>query len=982
MLPLRSPQSFQLPHQGVSDDDDDILQSHAIPSLNMFFLLTRTRIFLYQAKPLAPIAFHKRTSEAINVFGHNKTLRDNLNYGNIVNGLSTEGFSDPAVGDRWYFYVITENNFILVYQISTRTTEKMVFREYGVTTPNLNEELMEEKPNDGNNDDVDDEILTVYDIKEDSRIIQNGYALSKQRGFFHFLNSAEMNDELPIRTAELRLHVVLKFDHDILDVMGVMIQQHPSHFLMVLFKHGLQLLKLEDFKLIENNLIQVEDGIRLFFSNKSIYVLSKNENIYLFNTILFEEEKIEVQKIFTADSSQVLTAATIFYDILLLSFGKTLVYYDLDSKIKENELILPERIVQITKLSDDYFAFLTEGNSIMFISKWGNVIQTASIAGTENLNHLSTIDGKLLVVGAKGFFHYWDFWRNVSPSFSNFRSNKTFCLVNDNNDILLYSQMGEAVNTSAFQTIKLPTKTLNNYVTHCEINGSLSLLAVYISNKKILLVNVLNTNTWLTFENLILTDCYWVEEDYLLCHLEDEESGTQTLECFYFPLTAPSQTKNLEDLRIWSWEVHHTLKVKTLSVNTLSDYKLLKIKEKKNSTSMDIDTDKVLYKTAEILVTLSNSTVVVFDVISSIHPAGINLIRKFHQLGSYDLPEHSLKGLKWLYKYKDGFIAWISDQLVRIGRQEDGEWKFSIAFDRIENILEIVGDNIVLISGNNIYIYSFEFIWAGDDPLITIPILEEEYPISISLDTATVHNISSVTTENSARLSVSHGIYLDQIVARSLALGTDITAIDLKYHDLKHYKFSLEKILSSKILAQEDLKQILSLIDAYDFNTDGVVKEVGKLDIIGNCLRKIETKHWEFLFQNLELTPKDLITRSIELAEPKILGSLLMVFLNYDDNVLEPSIQPKTSKKEKKKGRKHRKNGQKDSKETSSVPTLLKDDELILQVLRIFVSAASLSPTREQALQYWDFALQLIRFLRALDSKSDSNIVERCLELL
>ena len=60
----------------------------------------------------------------------------------------------------------------------------------------------------------------------------------------------------------------------------------------------------------------------------------------------------------------------------------------------------------------------------------------------------------------------------------------------------------------------------------------------------------------------------------------------------------------------------------------------------------------------------------------------------------------------------------------------------------------------------------------------------------------------------------------------------------------------------------------------------------------------------------------------------------------------------------------------------------LKDETVIGQVLKIFVSTATLSTTKEQAQEYWDFALQLIRFLRALDSKGNTTLAQTCLDMI
>ena len=106
--------------------------------------------------------------------------------------------------------------------------------------------------------------MTVFDKRVSHKIIQNGYTVDKQRGFFQFLtNTTEALDELPIRKLDLRLKIVLKFDHEIIDVVGFSEDggddQKSEERLVILFSHGLQLLNLREFKLEDNVLIEIHN---------------------------------------------------------------------------------------------------------------------------------------------------------------------------------------------------------------------------------------------------------------------------------------------------------------------------------------------------------------------------------------------------------------------------------------------------------------------------------------------------------------------------------------------------------------------------------------------------------------------------------------------------------------------------------------------------------------------------------------------------
>ncbi|CDO91793.1 unnamed protein product [Kluyveromyces dobzhanskii CBS 2104] len=991
MFPVKPPQSFQLPGRFIEGIDEDIIQTLEAPNTNHFLFITKTRLFVYQAKPFAPLACHERTNESVELFGYNFGIRDNLPFGSKIKGFFKDQFCDPVIVDRWYFYVMTRNNFLLVYELYTKTSENAVFKEYGIplnlsSGGNLLQSVVD--------DDIDDEVLTVFSAKENHKVIQNGYTISKQKGFMQFMRNDDIAEEMPIRRTELRLNVVLKFDHLIIDVIGIIAHdkdqpEQTNQYLLVLFDHGLQILKLEDFKLIENKLIHVIGGMRLKHCAEQILVLTSDGAQQSVQHIIFGEQKIESHSLVSTEFAGAFKDSVVFDHLLIIAYEKYLIYYDVLDKIVISKQPTSFKISCISALSSDAMVLLAENNSIVFMSKWGNILLSMAVNQADfKILHSSIIDTKLLVSGTNGTLQLWNLWKKSESSLSNFRTNKVFTLINDNNDILLYSPMSDSTNTSAFQTIKLPTKTVNNNVTVCKTNGILTLMVVYVANKGILLINFLNSNKWISFDQVDIKGIEWLSDDYLLCHFTDDENEKESVKCYHFPSLRHDST-SLEDFKVWEWEVPNGQRLDNFFANTLSTYKALKFAE--DSDEEGDNSSKKLFVTSEILMVLSNSRVVIFDALCSVHPTGVNLVQKFHQYKTFNFPENSLRGLKWIYRYKDGFIAWIKDELVIIGQQEDEQWRFQVAYDRLEQILEKSEDSLVIVSGNEVLLCDFAHVWAVDDPLISTPVIEEEYPISISLDTATFHNISCISTQKLTKLSISHSVYLDKIVDRNLALGVDGNKIDEKYRDLKHYKFSLEKILSNKVLEHENLDSILALIDTYDRNSGDVVTEVGKLEIIGNCLRKIETEHWDYLFENLNLTPRDLITKCISLSEAKILGTMLMVFLNYDDGGIEANaeVPPKTpsQKKKKKKSNKKNKNqntntNTKDPSPDTSVFNILKDETVIGQVLKIFVSTAILSTTKEQAQEYWDFALQLIRFLRALDSKGDTTLAQTCLDLI
>ena len=133
MLPVKPPQLFHLSDRHIEGIDEDIIETISAPNSNNLLFITKTRLFVYQAKPLAPLACHERTPESVELFGVNKGIRDNLPFGSNVKGLLKNQFSVPVIENKWYFYVITENNFLLVYEVFTRTSESTVYKAVSYT---------------------------------------------------------------------------------------------------------------------------------------------------------------------------------------------------------------------------------------------------------------------------------------------------------------------------------------------------------------------------------------------------------------------------------------------------------------------------------------------------------------------------------------------------------------------------------------------------------------------------------------------------------------------------------------------------------------------------------------------------------------------------------------------------------------------------------------------------------------------------------
>lgn len=286
LWPISPPQLLKIPPRNTKLDngpinDDDILQSMALPQANVLIILTPTRVLIYNFKPMALVASHERTTASLKEFGENRSMKRSAPYNDIIEGLISKKDSQYLLWHqgKLVFYVMTDKNFLLTYQILKNCTNEIIFKEYGIPViePLL---LNEEEMNSGDYDfSTDDDTLTVFDKNNSSKVIQNGFGITKEKGFLHFLSNQENIDELPVKKLELRLKVVLKFDYEIIDMIGIKTfskvgDGRYEEVLIVLFPHGLQLLTILDFKVSKSSLVEVKNGVKTIVCNKQLMVLS------------------------------------------------------------------------------------------------------------------------------------------------------------------------------------------------------------------------------------------------------------------------------------------------------------------------------------------------------------------------------------------------------------------------------------------------------------------------------------------------------------------------------------------------------------------------------------------------------------------------------------------------------------------------------------------------------------------------------------
>ncbi|CAI4034976.1 hypothetical protein SMKI_12G1130 [Saccharomyces mikatae IFO 1815] len=1018
LWPISPPQLFKIPPRnskldgGPRTDNDNILQSMALPQANVLIMLTPTRVLIYNFKPMALVASHERTTASLQEFGDNRSMKKSASYNDTIEGLISKKDSQYL---SWHqgkliFYVMTDTNFLLTYQILKNCTNEIIFKEYGI--PVIEPLLMNEAEANSTEYDynTDDDTLTVFDKNNSSRVIQNGFGITKEKGFLHFLSNQENIDELPVKKLELRLKVVLKFDYDIIDMMGIKTfskvgDGRCKEVLIVLFPHGLQLLTILDFKVSKSSLVEVRNGSKIIVCNKQLMVLSHDAEEKQTIVSIIDIEKQAVEAIPLPDTPDKLLTCLEVNGYLVVVYKEKIISFDSRNKKICHSWKPPFIIKLCDRINDEILLLISEDNTnIFFYTEFGNLL-FATYADDDDCNEDNNdenskdesekersaryeisdfvcLDKSLITVSHSGEYQFWKLWEETKQTQFDFRNPKCYVLTNTNNDVIIYSPVtSSSLNNDNLQVIKLPTKTFNNHIAFVKINSSLRLLATYVSNKNILLIHNLETNGWTSFTDQNVLDLHWLGDNYLICHMKNDDSST-SLKCLQIPLQEENLDIELSEYVIWEYIIPENTIVFSVHVNTLFRHKLLKIKSKDHKASEK--QAEALFKTGEVIL-VTDARTIVFDVLSTVHPCGLNLVKSFYQYLKINIPIDVLPNrIGWITNMKDGLLFFADRKFIKLYKIEGGGWQTLTLLNNIERIIDIMKDEIFVVQDHNYVVYSLEDLWDGKRPLVSIPIEEDLYPISITPETATTHTLHCIFNSRFSKLVVKHQIYLDQLILAKLTDNISLEDISNDYRSLRPYKFALEKILSTKILQSDSLEDILRLIKMYD-NSDpkhntSIPSHSGMLEIISNCLRKIETKYWNHLFINLKMTPRDLLALCIEENEARMLGVLLLVFLNYDEKDLVDDLQFRKSDVETKINQTI--NYTPARKSDKSVSNLLKDEQLMLKVLELLVTSAANTTDPVKATDSWDMCFQLIRLLKELDRENNTQLVQKALERL
>lgn len=1042
LWPFSAPKQFKISKRSgsipldSSIDDVEILDSILLVNLNILIMLTRTRILIYNYKPMALVATYFRTSKSVEEMGLNKSLFHSTNLHHSIPQTSNQDInhSNSDKIDQfmaWYhgkitFHCLTDKNIILTFQILKDSSQLTTFREYGL--PIINSELLNNELEQDIEFNMDDDLLVVYDEHNSSKILQNGIITSKDVGLmqmiFHPRNKDHSDsysgyddtngdNSISIKSVEMILKAVFNFDYDIIDILGFKqfystdneLDNRIHNFsenLFILSSYGLQILKLDGSKLKDRKLIKLTNGFKILHCNNNLFVASDANSPFVeIHKINIENESIQ-ETIAINNTEKIIDIIPISTNLFLFVSPRKLIHFDIESKEITYQFETPFTIKLINKTCNNSLLLISDENTMLFYTIFGNLYFSTEYDKDDSMSYplfdytdFSFFDNILVTMTKTGHYQAWEFWKESLNTQFNFRTFNSNILYHGNN-ILYYSPQSDSNrNTNNGSIINLSSKTENNNISLVKTSGNMKLLATYVNNKEILRIKNLETNTWYWYPDMKIVDMYWLGNNYLVLDTI-LENDVRALQCINVPLQIPLN-KELHDLVIWDFAIPNDLKVYSIHVNSLSRYKPIKIRSKSTNQLKE----GKFYKTAEIIL-ITNKSILIFDVISTVLPNGINLIKKIFQYKKIGILKNSLSlsNINWAMTYKDELLVYSHYKFYKIGNLEADHWKIIELFDNVEKIVDTYLGSIMFIKGKQFIICTIDELMNAELETININIDEDNYPLSLSLKTATINSLHTVFNKNFCRNVMKHKIFLDKLIEYKLRTNCPIDQITRELHTSKHYKFALEKILSLSILENKDITKIIELVKScpstnvsVDADGEHIHKYSDMLEIIGNCLRKIEMKHWNILFKKLNMTPRDLLQYCIEGDEAKMLGVLLLVFLNYNEAELIHDLKTANEETESNNSSKssisvlsgtHEENAATNTTNDTvgNKTKSLSDDELMLRVLEILVRSASKATDRVRAQETWDMCFQLVAFLRNLDRQNGSQLVQKALEFI
>ncbi|XBW34643.1 hypothetical protein QEN19_000210 [Hanseniaspora menglaensis] len=561
LWPIHTCQTFHLVQEtDQSHEDINIIDTIALEQINAFIILTEQRVLIYQAKPFVPVLIYKRSDESLLQFGVNEKLYYNNPLKKIV--AVNDNNTNLNLHENCIIYIKTNKNCLLVFEIKTFKNWNSSFKLYGIE-PRLNNESIATKlefikkiPSSMVNNakgifhlqidatsesNIDDELLTIFDIKNNGKIIQNGFIIEKGKNLVQimkemfFIKSSfqkkrsqkkiinnlvdtsndgsenqeaeQIAEEMPIKVCDIILKTVLKFDDTILDMQvftkydGNNIRQEMMY---LLYKNELCVLTLkEDYTLDAKHIVNNDNNCQLSFNGKDMFIASfdeKNTNLLIINKIDKKNNVIYSKDLILDNLKEYkLIKMTNFKErYLVLTFDKILLYYDTFLNLTYSKIkLLPttgllselekDKVVGVGSYDRELLTLLKQNGKFQIYTRWGNLqteINLSKFVADQKLNYtnFSLLDNLLIAATDKGYIQIFDFYKQFKTSVSDFKSNSSYTLFNCNTN-----RITTFTSNKMFQYY-LPTNSINNIITEMKYNGNEKFCLIYIANKNIVLV--------------------------------------------------------------------------------------------------------------------------------------------------------------------------------------------------------------------------------------------------------------------------------------------------------------------------------------------------------------------------------------------------------------------------------------------------------------------------------------------------------------
>lgn len=581
LWPTYTSQNFTIPKLG-ENEDNDILDIVSIQSINTFLVLTRERVLIYQGKPFAPIFIYTRSKESLSQFGYNSKIFFNEPL-NKISGVNDGDLAIINLNDNSIFHINTDKNCVLILELRTLHNWSNNMLTYGIA-PILNTEsianqmeyiekvdlasksqynlaskttnthtgmkrdsLFYMEINNDHKDNIDDDLFTVFDMKTNGKILQNGFINEKGKDlvqimkemFFikssfyrpnkrnrrkinrnsiidstndeaHQEEASNMVDDMPLKRCNIKLKTVLKFDNDILDIQ-VFTKYDDFHerqeIIYLLYDNELCIITLKsDYTLESKHKISGFNNKMMAFNGTDMFVINygKQEDCVVINRIDKKNNCIYTKDLFIAGLKEkqlrMVGISNFKERYLVLTFDKMILYYDTflntiysEIKLLKTTGILSElqrdQYIKMKTYDRELLTLLKQNGIFQVYTRWGNLQTEMNLSklftgnSMKNYKAFAFLDNYLLCGTNGGHLQVIDFYKVYESNTFNERSNADFSFFDS-----ATNKITSFLDLDSKRDFFLPTNSINNIVSEIKYDGSKKFCLINIPNKNIVLL--------------------------------------------------------------------------------------------------------------------------------------------------------------------------------------------------------------------------------------------------------------------------------------------------------------------------------------------------------------------------------------------------------------------------------------------------------------------------------------------------------------